>query len=401
MHADRAVAVLRRRALGLLLVALVLGGFAFSVAVYERVFTRSVHVLLRTDHVGNQLQTDSDVKVLGIVVGRVSEVRSRDGGAELDLALVPEAVADVPADVSARLLPKTLFGERYVSLVVPDAPSSAHLRSGDVIDQDRTSGAIELERVLADLMPTLRAVRPQQLAVTLTSVADALRGRGEALGDALVELDALLRELNPHLPALTEDISRFADVTGVHADAAPDLARALDDLAVTSTTISERRDDLLAVHRGVASASHDLDGFLRDTGNDLIRLSAASQPVLDVLAAYAPEYPCLLDAVDALRPRVDRALGRGTDRPGLHVTLTVVPARAPGDGPVAPSSGPRCPSPPSGGGTAPSGVAGSPEEGRLIAALAAPGLGLSPQEVPSWSGLLLGPLYRGTEVVAW
>ncbi|MBQ6643300.1 MAG: ABC transporter substrate-binding protein, partial [Saccharopolyspora sp.] len=40
----------------------------------------------------------------------------------------------------------------------------------------------------------------------------------------------------------------------------------------------------------------------------------------------------------------------------------------------------------------------SPAERDLIAALQAPSLHRQPSEVPEWSSLLVGPVYRGTEV---
>jgi hypothetical protein len=43
-------------------------------------------------------------------------------------------------------------------------------------------------------------------------------------------------------------------------------------------------------------------------------------------------------------------------------------------------------------------IANSPAEQELIAALVAPGLGVPPSQVPAWSSLLVGPLFRGTEV---
>ena len=41
-------------------------------------------------------------------------------GATIELAIDPDHLDEIPADVSARLLPKTLFGERFVSLVPPE-----------------------------------------------------------------------------------------------------------------------------------------------------------------------------------------------------------------------------------------------------------------------------------------
>ena len=103
-------------------------------------------------------------------------------GATIQLAINPAYLSEIPADVTARLLPKTLFGERYVALQLPPNPGSRHLADGDVIGQDRTSNAIELQKVIDDTLPLLKAVQPQDLAFTLGAIADALRGRGNSIG---------------------------------------------------------------------------------------------------------------------------------------------------------------------------------------------------------------------------
>ena len=82
--------------------------------------------------------------------------------------------------MTARIVPKTLFGEKYVALQVPADPSARSIRAGDVISESRV--AIEVERVLSDLYPLLRTVQPAQLNYTLTALADALEGRGDAVG---------------------------------------------------------------------------------------------------------------------------------------------------------------------------------------------------------------------------
>ncbi|WP_324274443.1 MlaD family protein [Blastococcus brunescens] len=72
-------------------------------------------VTLETDTAGNQMQESSDVKVRGVIVGEVREVKGSVEGATIEMAIKPEYLEQIPADVSARLLPKTLFGERFVS----------------------------------------------------------------------------------------------------------------------------------------------------------------------------------------------------------------------------------------------------------------------------------------------
>lgn len=423
--------VLRRRVLGIafLLVLALLAGLA--VAVYRKAFVRSVPVTLHADHVGSQLTPAADVKLRGIVVGEVRSIESTGDGARVRLALKPEAVPLIPANVEARLLPKTLFGERYVALVVPPRAAGRPIRAGEVIGQDRSATAIELEQVFADVLPLLRTLQPAKLAATLTALAQALRGRGDRVGANLTALGDYVRRLNPQLPALAEDIRGVADVAGVYAAAAPDLLGVLGDLTVTSRTIAGQRAALDAVLRQTTTAADETRGLLADNGEHLIRLAATSRPVLAVLARYAPEYPCFLAGLTAFTPRAEQIFAGGA----LHITLEAVRDRGkyvPSDRPAyLADSGPNCaglPHPqvpfpqrhvpdgsaargtgsldalPSFGGAGPNGFtadlgyAGGPAERRLLGALLAPSLHTSPEQVPDIGPLLFGPLARGSVV---
>ncbi len=439
--------MIRQRLLGVVFLTVIALFLALTVAFYNNAFTKVVTVTLKTDHVGNQLLTASDVKVRGLVVGEVRAIRSTGDGAELELALQPDKVDLIPEDVSARLLPKTLFGERYVNLVLPEDKSGDHLTDGSVIEQDRSSSAIELEQVLSDLMPVLQAVQPEKLATTLTAVSQALDNRGEPLGRTLVQLDSYLGELNPQLPALKAGISRLADVSDVYADAAPDLVQALTDATTTSRTIVEQRDNLLAMYGTLTTTSRDLTSFLAVNKNNIIQLAGTSRPTLELLAKYAPEYPCLLKGLTEFAPVINEAFGAGTNEPGLHITMEITANRGKylpnQDEPVyGDKRGPRCydvvprpnpfpqyppegalvdgSKPPpaarsandgvlppatagNGGYTGTSAVsvesvANSPEEQRMLAVLLSGEVGVHSDQMPSFTSLLLGPLYRGTEV---
>jgi phospholipid/cholesterol/gamma-HCH transport system substrate-binding protein len=437
----------RRRLLGIALLTVIAVFLTVTVAFYNNAFTPVVKVVLKTDHIGNQLQTASDVKVRGLIVGQVRAVRTSGDGAELELALQPDKVDQIPGNVSARLLPKTLFGERYVSLVLPSTPASGHLAAGSVIEQDRSSSAIEFERVLNDLMPVLQAVQPEKLSTTLTALSQALDGRGKPLGETLVSLNSYLDQFNPELPALKENISKLADVSKVYNDAAPDLVQALNDFTVTSKTVADQRANLSNLYGSLTTASNNLTNFLAANKNNLIQLNETSRPTLELLAKYAPEYPCLLKGLTDFQPIISKAFGAGTDKPGLHITLEITKERGKyvpnQDEPVyGDTRGPRCydilprpdpfpqyppegpvndgSKPPTGARSANDGLlpaansgatgisavnsslnmANSPQEQRFLSALLAPQFGLQPQEMPSWTSLLLGPLYRGAEVTA-
>lgn len=431
-----------RRLMGVAFIGLVLSLVALSLAFYLKVFSSPVTVTLQTDRIGNQLQAESDVKVRGVIVGQVTEVRPSLDGAEITLALDQEKTQLVPSNVSARLTPKTLFGERFVDLVVPPQPAAERLQAGDVISQDRSETAIELERVLDNLLPLLQAVEPQKLSATLGAIDQALAGRGEQLGATLAQLQSYVSQLNPALPDLQANLTEFADATRNLDKAAPDLLQALANFTGTSRTLVEQRADLDRFFTSVTSTSGDLLQYLAANKDNLIDLADTSRPTLELLAEYSPATECFLRQMAGLVPLAREAFGEGEARPALRVTLEVAPDR----GKYVPNQdepelldqrGPRCyepvappdkfpqypggvpqdgaehPPPPRGedptadpvADTAPQsasgldlGIPNSPQEAAFIAVIKARSLGVTPDEVPQWAAFLLGPTLRGAEV---
>jgi virulence factor Mce-like protein len=339
-------AVVRRRLQGLaflVVLALLLGA---AVATYQKAFTSVATVTLETDTAGNQLQEASDVKVRGVIVGDVRQVDASAHGATIKLAINPDYLDKIPADVSARLLPKTLFGERFVNLEVPDNPSQKRLADGDVIGQDRSANAIELQKVIDDTLPLLQAVQPQDLSYTLGAVADALRGRGKSLGENLASTGEYFGQVNTVLPQLQADISELADFADTYQGAADDLLAVLDNLSVVNRTLVDQQEQLRRTFTVVDASSNVTAGFLQANEQNLISLAQTSRPVLGVFAKYSPEYPCLLNGLTRFNPMISEAFGADGD-PALNLNITVsLPPRnpyVPGDQPAyADRSGPDC-----------------------------------------------------------
>ncbi|MFF8883237.1 MCE family protein [Streptomyces flaveolus] len=414
MNGARGATVRRRLAGGAFLVVPVLLVW-LAVAVYDKQFTDSTPVVVETGSVGNEMHLGAEVKLRGVVVGEVREIDTTADGARLTLALRPGALDRIPADVSAQMLPTTLFGERFVALVPPASASARPLAAGAVIPQDRSASAVELQQVLDNVLPMLTAVQPQKLSATLSAVSQALEGRGDRLGETLRLLDSHLREFNPQLPTLNRDLKELVKVSHVYADAAPDILTALTDFTTTSGTLAEKESELAGTLSATTATAEDMTAFLRQNKDNIIRLSASSRPTLELLAEYSSAFPCTLRTLADFVPAMDRALGKGTDRPGLRVDVTTVPsggAYRPGsDTPsYGAGGGPRCyPVPYLGVSAKPAvqvpaaagqdlGPANSPQENDLVNELLAPATGKAPADLPEWSSLLAGPVLRGTEV---
>ncbi|MBN9737406.1 MULTISPECIES: MCE family protein [unclassified Pseudonocardia] len=312
---------------GLAFVTVIVVLLGLAVAQYSGLFSSGVPVTLNVARVGTQMQERADVKVRGLIVGEVDQVTSDGQTTSIEMSMNPALIDQIPENVQAQLLPKTLFGEKFVSLVPPQAPATTRLTAGDVIPEDRSQGAIEVERVLDELLPLLQTVRPQDLATTLSSLSQALQGRGDQLGQTLTQLNTLVEGLNPAVPDLQEDIRQLATFSDNLNTAAPDLLDALDDLTVTSRTIVEKREGLRNLYRSVTGASDDLRAFLDANGDNIIGVSSASRPTLETLARYSPEFPCLTRQLVDLVPKINDAFRPGTDRVGLNITLEIVASK--------------------------------------------------------------------------
>jgi len=396
--------MMTNRTLGAGFAIILITVLGLSVLVYRKAFTEVDRVTLHADHAGMQLSEGADVKLRGVVVGEVRSVRADGTKAILELALDPSQRRLIPADVTARLLPKTLFGERYVAL----QPSSTttigpSISDGAVIEQDRTETAIELERVLDNALPLLQAIRPDKLAAVLGALAYGLEGRGDRLGHDLESLSLYLDELNQRMPTIAEDVRRLAEVLEIYYGAAPDLLALLRDATTTMTTIAQQRTqlaDFLSHTTGLAVEGHD---FLDRYDDRLIQVGRVTRPVLELLAAYAPEYPCLLNGIVTLQPRAEQVFASGR----MHITLEATKDggkyQANRDEPVyGAKNGPNCrglshppvpaPSVPLNDGYDYGG------ERDLLRPIISAATGTLPEQVGDLSLLLWGPLLRGTVV---
>lgn len=430
MSARSIVAASSHRVLGVVFLMLLLLGVWSTYAVFTKQFVDYVPVTLRTSKIGLQLPALADVKVRGVIVGEVREIAIDGDGARLELAIKPDKHEVIPANATARIEPKTLFGEKYVALQIPESPDPTPIAAGDVITESEV--ATEVEKLLEDIHPFLRTIRPRELNYTLTALAAALEGRGEAIGENLVTLDGYLKRMNPELPALVEDLQMLSEVSDEYRAVMPRLARLLRNGVTTGNTFMEKERKIEALFNDVSGFSHSSRDFLEANGDNIIRLGDVSVPVVDLLAKYSPEYPCLAQGMANWLPQMNSGWRGHT----LHINLELLPKQPTGysvadDPEYTAKNGPHCgtlPRPPySQANLAPqppmsevgdgvedghgkfrpraatsfdltSGYAGTAAERSVLDAIASPVMGVPVDGVPDVATLLFGPLARGAEV---
>lgn len=316
--------ILRRRVLGVVFF-LVLALFLFvTIGIYNKIFKEVVKVDLITDSVGNALPTNADVKARGVIVGEVREITNEDGKVVAQLAIEPETVDRIPSNSTARLLPKTLFGERYVSLVIPDDNRADPLAAGDTIMQDRSSKTVELGEVLDGLLPLLEAIPPQDLANTLGALSQGLSGRGEELGLTLDRLEQIFSGINTELPDVKAGLRGLADFSQTYADAAPRLINAFDNLTVTGNTIVEKQDQFATLLASLTATGASTADLLEANAESIITFSKDSREALQLLARYSPSFGCMLKGFADTAPVARKILSPDAPYPGVRANIQFV-----------------------------------------------------------------------------
>ncbi|GAA1607381.1 MCE family protein [Kribbella sancticallisti] len=433
-----------RRVLGTAFIGLVCFLLWLTYAFYAKVFTDTVEVKLQTSHIGLQLNRHADVKLRGIIVGEVRSVSTDGSTATVNLSLKPDQVKEISSQVSARILPKTLFGEKYVALVPPEGKAGRAIRAGDVISRDKTAVGIEIEKVLNDALPLLQAVDPADLNATLNALATALEGRGTEIAETLTQLDGYLKKLNPNVPNLIAALTKLTKVSQIYGDATPDLVRALRNLTITGNTVVEKEQQLQKFFVDVQALSSTGNTFLKQNEDRVIRLGEVSRPVLDLLERYSPQFPCFLKVMTDTAPILNDTFRNGALNINLELITNQPTPYQPNETPkYLDKRGPTCvgknyshpgakPGPYTQENPAPyitgedgvigdhnknerfplnlqlnrsapgfaldTGGAGTPAEQTVIDSFAGPVMGIPAGEVPDLATLMIGPLVRGGQV---
>ena len=287
----------------LAVIALLIG---LSIAIYQKTFDDSTTITIKADRAGLQLAKFGDVRVNGVLVGQVRAVEQDGDEASIEVALVPESAEDIPRNAEVEILPTTLFGQKYISFVDPQNPSEESIQDGDEIPSDRVETNVELNRILGELFPLLRAVQPADLNKTLNALSTALEGRGDQLGDSMVELEAYLGEIDQSLPTLRKDLVKLASVADTYGLAAPDLLAVLRHLTVTARTVVEKRRDLDVFFSDLGGLADTSTRILRENEQNLISVGKVTEPFLKLLAVYSPEFPCLLEGAADYAPLLSK-----------------------------------------------------------------------------------------------
>ena len=276
----------------ILLVAVAVFFFVTS-AFFGGTFRSFVPVTLTSDRAGLVMETGAKVKMNGVQVGRVSQIRGGNQTVGLQLEIDPDKVKYIPGNVQAQITATTAFGAKYVDLIYPENPSPQRLAAGAVLHSRNVS--TEVNTVFQNLVDVLKLVDPAKLNAVLTALADGFRGQGERMGEAITDLNQVLLAVNPRSETIRADWRSFKNLSDTYNVAAQDILTVLSAASTTSTTVTNHAsalDSLLLNVIGFGRAGVDL---LAPNQKNLIDAINILEPTTDLLMKYSPEYTCMLN----------------------------------------------------------------------------------------------------------
>ncbi|MEO5679126.1 MAG: MlaD family protein [Acidimicrobiales bacterium] len=209
---------------------------------------------------GQGLLPGSDVKVRGVDIGRVRNIRLRDGRAMVRLDI--KKGQEVPTSSSATVRPKTLFGEKFVD-IDPGPGDGVGPNLGDEGTVADTLGGFELEQVLGELYPVLKAVKPQELTVILDTLARAGEGKGPQINRLVSTYSEVLGAQAANDAELDEYLQQLARLSEGLVSVAPAALGLATDLNQVLPDVNARAPELTALLDQTTRLSGDLDALLR------------------------------------------------------------------------------------------------------------------------------------------
>ncbi len=249
----------------------------------------------------NSVYKGSDVKILGVPVGKVESLTPRGDVVRVKIAYDGEQ--RLPADVKAVVVSPSIVGDRFIQLA-PAYSGGATLKDDAYLPVDRTAVPVELDQVYQSLDDLSVALGPEgankegSLSRLVDGTAEQFRGQGAQLNETLKNFGKLSTTLSNNKDDLfgsLREVEQFVSLLKTNDDAVRSFN---DSTAQVSEVLEGERDDLAGTLEALSKALVDVNGLVKDNrkalrGNvdniaSLAKLLAKHKEDLEEVAVNAP-----------------------------------------------------------------------------------------------------------------
>jgi phospholipid/cholesterol/gamma-HCH transport system substrate-binding protein len=224
------------------------------------------------------LKPDDEVRIAGVRVGKVESVALE--GDHVKVTFRVKTDSDFGDLTRAAIKVKTLLGAMYLSL---EPAGEGQLEAGSEIPVERTSSPYDVVKAFSGLAETSAVIDTNQLAASLTTLADLTRNTPEEFRSALTGVSALSQNIaarDDQINSLLKNLKRVSTVLNARDQ---DIVGLMRDSDVLFRALVQRRE---AIHRllvSTADLSAELTSLVKSTRADLKPALSNLESVLAVL----------------------------------------------------------------------------------------------------------------------
>ncbi|GJF13015.1 putative MCE family protein [Mycolicibacterium cyprinidarum] len=292
-----------------------------------------VRVVAEMVNVGDGLPKSSDVKYHGLLVGSVSGITPATDGKPnfVNIDLKPRYAKDIPATVTARVVPSNVFAVSSVQLI--DNGPAAGIENGARISEDSNLSTVLFQTTISKLRDVLAAVgrgREDHSLGVLAAVGAATENRRVKLLNAGAQLTRLLDQLNAIVatdPADPTTVSALVDAAQGLQSSAPELVDALHQAVKPMQTFVEKRAELTSLVAGSQNTLGVTRQAFDNHTDQLIQITHDLTPVVGVLAMQDDKFVPIFSRVKRLSDQLlDQAWMPDVDTLNVRANLSLTPA---------------------------------------------------------------------------
>lgn len=218
------------------------------------------------------LYKGSDVKILGVAVGKVDEVDPQ--GTKVVVTFHYDAKYKVPADAKAAVISPSIVGDRFIQLT-PVYTKGPQLANNARLGLDRTATPLELDQIFGSITDLTTALGPEgankpdasgtgALTRLLDSTARNFGGQGVQFNQTLHNLSQFTKTLADNKDQLFGTVSQVEQFTNTLAKNDDTVRRFNDSLASGAQLLADERQDLAAVLQNLSVAMTQVKSFVAD-----------------------------------------------------------------------------------------------------------------------------------------
>jgi phospholipid/cholesterol/gamma-HCH transport system substrate-binding protein len=224
------------------------------------------------------LKVNDEVRIAGVRVGKVDEIEL--AGDEVRVTFKVDEAADVGSDTRAAIKVKTILGSMFLAL---EPAGGGRLDEGATIPAARTSSPFDVVEAFEGLASTSEQIDTDQLAESLTTLADLTRNTPEEFRGALDGLSRLSSNIAAKDEQLNTLLVNLERVSTVLDERDQDIVKLMEDSDVLFRALVARRE---AVHDLLVSSttlSQELTRLIDQSREDLKPALAHLENVVAVL----------------------------------------------------------------------------------------------------------------------